>query len=84
MICAFMFLVCLIHYFNSIFNKLKDFIELYNMYIEYQGQTYLELHSLVELAGGELNMTQYSRFLLDELYLGPFWAHLGLDLIYEE
>ena len=58
--------------------------ELYLEYFTYQRRTYIELYSLVEMAGGELIMTQYSRFLLDELYLGPFWAHLGLDLIYEE
>ena len=58
--------------------------ELHLECLEYQRRTYIELHSLVEMAGGELIMTQYSRFLLDELYLGPFWAHLGLDLIYEE
>ena len=62
--------------------------ELYIEYYEYLRRTYIELYSLVEEAGGELVMNEYSRCLLDKLYLGrhtaPFWTHLGLKLIYEE
>ena len=57
-------------------------------YIAYLAATHQELMELVDAAGGELNMTVYSRFLFDELYLGrhvaPFYYQLGLEIIYEE
>ena len=57
-------------------------------YIEYLAATHQELMDLVDAAGGELNMTVYSRFLFDELYIGqnvsPFYYQLGLEIIYEE
>ena len=57
-------------------------------YLQYLAATHQELLEMVEEAGGELTMTTYSRFLLDELYIGrnvsPFYYHLGLEMIYEE
>ena len=57
-------------------------------YIAYLAATHQELMELVDSAGGELDMTVYSRFLYDELYLGrhaaPFYYQLGLEVIYEE
>ena len=57
-------------------------------YVAYLGSIYQELLEMVDLAGGELDMTVYSRYLFDELYLGrhsaPYYFNLGLEVIYEE
>ena len=57
-------------------------------YLVYLHETYHELYNFVEDAGGELTLHVYTRFLLDELYIGryisPYWFNHGLDLIYEE
>ena len=57
-------------------------------YIAYLAAIHQELMEMVDLAGGELDMNVYSRFLFDELYLGrhaaPFYYQLGLEVIYEE
>ena len=57
-------------------------------YLQYLAATHQELLDMVDEAGGELVMTNYSRFLLDELYIGrhvsPFYNHLELEMIYEE
>ena len=57
-------------------------------YLQYLEATHQELLAMVEEAGGELTMTTYSRFLLDELYIGrnvsPFYYNLGLEMIYEQ
>ena len=57
-------------------------------YLQYLAATHQELLDMVDEAGGELVMTNYSRFLLDELNIGrnvsPFYYHLGLEMIYEE
>ena len=57
-------------------------------YLEYLEATYQELFAMVDAAGGELTMTIYSRFLLDELYIGrnvsPYYYNLGLEMIYEQ
>ena len=57
-------------------------------YLHYLHATYHELFNLVEEAGGELTLNNYSRFLLDELYIGrfvsPYYFNLGLDMIYEQ
>ena len=57
-------------------------------YVAYLGSIYEELLQMVEQAGGELDMTVYSRFLYDELYLGrhsaPYFFNLGLEVVYEE
>ena len=57
-------------------------------YLHYLHATYQELFTVVEEAGGELTLNNYSRFLLDELYIGrfvsPYYFNLGLDMIYEQ
>ena len=57
-------------------------------YLHYLHATYQELFALVEEAGGELTLNNYSRFLLDELYIGrfvsPYYFNLGLDMIYSQ
>ena len=57
-------------------------------YVAYLRSIYQELLEMVDLAGGELDMSVYSRFLFDELYLGrhsaPYYFNLGLEVIYEE
>ena len=57
-------------------------------YLAHLASVYEELIQLVDSAGGELDMTVYSRYLFDELYLGrfaaPFYFNLGLEVIYEE
>ena len=57
-------------------------------YIAYLAAIHQELMEMVDLAGGELDMNVYSRYLFDELYLGrhaaPFYYNLGLEVIYEE
>ena len=57
-------------------------------YFAYLAAIYQELIEMVDLAGGELDMNVYSRYLFDELYLGrhaaPFYYNLGLEVIYEE
>ena len=57
-------------------------------YLHYLHATYQELFTLVEEAGGELTLNNYSRFLLDELYIerfvSPYYFNLGLDMIYEQ
>ena len=51
--------------------------ELIDFYFEYQNSIYTELYELVEAAGGKIGMGHYERFLLDKLYLGAYWDHLG-------
>ena len=57
-------------------------------YVAYLGSIYQELLEMVDQAGGELDMTVYSRYLYDELYLGrhsaPYFFNLGLEVIYED
>ena len=57
-------------------------------YVAYLGSIYEELLQMVDQAGGELDMTVYSRYLYDELYLGrhsaPYFFNLGLEVVYEE
>ena len=57
-------------------------------YVAYLASIHQELIEMVDLAGGELDMNVYSRYLFDELYLGrhaaPFYYNLGLEVIYEE
>ena len=56
-------------------------------YLAYLASIYEELIQMVDLAGGELDMTVYSHYLFDELYLGrhsaPYYFNLGLEVIYE-
>ena len=73
---------------NEIYSSDEEENEVDPAYLHYLHETYHELFNLVEEAGGELTLTIYSRFLLDELYIGrfvsPFYFNLGLDMIYEQ
>ena len=57
--------------------------ELELQYLNYQYFTHKELLMIVEDAGGEIVMTHYTMFLLEELRDGPYWENLGLELFYE-
>ena len=66
---------------NEIVESPPPYEELANQHFNYQYLTYKELYHLVEDAGGELVMTHYTHFLLDELHEGPYWGNLGLYLV---
>ena len=45
-------------------------------YYNKQWSLYQELWNMVQQAGGEVPITMYTRFLLDELQGGPYWKDM--------
>ena len=45
-------------------------------YYDEQWSLYQELWNMVQQAGGEVPITMYTRFLLDELQDGPYWEDM--------
>ena len=55
--------------------------EIMTMFYENQWEIYQELHERIDQAGGELTLTHYTRFLLEELEDGLYWDELGFKLV---